>query len=46
MKPIDNIRGWTWSWAWGLGWTLDWAWTYQNYIDEGSDTETLTKKLT
>ena len=48
MKSIGDLKGWGWSWVWRWAWDQLWVWdwNYWRYIDEGSDTETLTKRLT
>ena len=48
MRSIGTTKGWArdWDWDWGWAWSWDQSWTYWRYIDEGSDTETLAKRLT
>ena len=46
MRSIGDLKGWGWGWAsaWSWGWAQSWRYWY--YTNKGSDTETLTKRLT
>ena len=54
MKSISDLKGWGWGWGWGWCWCWNWCWgwtrgwdqKYWRYIDEGSNTMALTKRLT
>ena len=54
MRSIGELKANAWTQgsalAWGLAWAWSWGWAqswrYWYYTYEGSDTKTLTKKLT